>query len=253
MVTYFSPIDNPFHGVYNDNNEDKRGISTVYIYEMHQHTAVASACAYETPEEVVRGLKKKGFSGVVLTDHFYHGNTAVRRHQAWEDFVRPYEEAYERACREAEKWDFDVLFGIEEGVGGGKEVLVYGITPAFLYEHPELRDARLPEWSALVRAAGGLLVQAHPFRVRDYIPAPWEELPTEHLDGVEVHNACNDDLSNTRAQILAEKHDLLAIAGSDAHTTSSLGRAGIVCETRIRTERELATILRDGAYEWYVE
>ena len=220
---------------------------------MHQHTALASACAYETPEEVVRGLKQKGFAGMVITDHFYHGNTAVRRHQAWEDFVRPYEEAYERACREAEKWDFDVLFGIEEGVGGGKEVLLYGITPAFLYEHPELRDARLPEISALVRAAGGVVVQAHPFRVRDYIVAPWEELPAEHLDGVEVYNACNDALSNTRAQMFADKCGLIAVAGSDAHTPPSLGHAGIASETRIRTEAELVTVLRDGAYELYIE
>jgi histidinol phosphatase-like PHP family hydrolase len=73
---------------------------------MHQHTALASACANETPEDVVRGLKEKGFAGVVITDHFYHGNTAVRRHQAWEDFVRPYEIAYERAKKSRTKTGF---------------------------------------------------------------------------------------------------------------------------------------------------
>lgn len=224
----------------------------MYIYELHQHTAAVSACAHESPEEVVRGLKKAGYAGVVLTEHFYHGNTAVRRHQAWEDFVRPYEEAFERAKKIAKKLDFDVLFGIEEGVGGGKEVLIYGITPAFLYAHPELRDARLPELSALVRAEGGLVVQAHPFRVRDYIRAPWEELPAEHLDGVEVHNACNDDLSNLRAQALADKHDLIAVAGSDAHTALSRGQAGIACPHRIRTEEQLVTVLRDGEYDLYI-
>lgn len=224
----------------------------MYLYEMHQHTAAVSACAHETPEEVVRGLKQAGLAGVVLTNHFYHGNTGVRRHQAWEDFVRPYEEAYERAKKAAQKLDFDVLFGIEEGVGGGKEVLLYGITPAFLYAHPELRDARLSELAALVRAVGGLVVQAHPFRVRDYIRAPWEELPAEYLDGIEVHNACNDDLSNLRAQALADKHDLIAVAGSDAHTPHTRGLAGIACAHRIRTERELADTLRDGHYELYI-
>ena len=224
----------------------------MYIYELHQHTSAVSACAHETPEEVVRGLKKAGFSGVVMTEHFYHGNTAVRRHQAWEDFVRPYEETFERAKKAAEKLEFDVLFGIEEGVGGGKEVLIYGITPAFLYAHPELRDIALPELSDLVRAEGGLVVQAHPFRVRDYIRAPWEELPAECLDGIEVHNACNDDLSNMRAEALAEKHGLIAIAGSDAHTPNSRAQAGIACDKRIRTERELADILREGEYELYI-
>lgn len=224
----------------------------MYIYELHQHTAAASACAHETPEEVVRGLKQAGFAGVVMTEHFYHGNTAVRRHQAWEDFVRPYEVAFERAKKAAEKLDFDVLFGIEEGVGGGKEVLLYGITPAFLYAHPELRDADLSTLAALVRAEGGLVVQAHPFRVRDYIRAPWEELPAEHLDGIEVHNACNDDLSNLRAQALAEKYGLIEVAGSDAHTPLSRGQAGIMCEGRIRTEHQLAEVLRSGEYDLYI-
>lgn len=224
----------------------------MYLYELHQHTSAVSACAHETSEEVIRGLKKAGFAGVVMTEHFYHGNTAVRRHQAWEDFVRPYEAAYERAKKVAKKLDFDVLFGIEEGVGGGKEVLIYGITPAFLYAHPELRDIDLPALAALVRAEGGLVVQAHPFRVREYIRAPWEELPAEHLDGVEVHNACNDDLSNTRAQMFADKCGLLSIAGSDAHTASARGLAGIACAHRIRTERELADTLRDGDYTLYI-
>lgn len=224
----------------------------MYLYELHQHTAAVSACAHETPEEVVRGLKKAGFAGVVLTNHFYHGNTGVRRHQAWEDFVRPYEEAYERAKKAADGLDFDVLFGIEEGVGGGKEVLIYGITPAFLTAHPELRDMRLPELATLVRAEGGLVVQAHPFRVRDYIRAPWEELPAEYLDGIEVHNACNDDLSNLRAQAFADKHGLIAVAGSDSHTPHTRGLAGIACNHRIRTERELADTLRDGDYELYI-
>ncbi len=225
----------------------------MYLYEMHQHTSSVSACAHETPEQVVRGLKAAGYAGMVLTDHFYHGNTAVRRHQAWEDFVRPYEQAYEQAKAVGERLDFDVLFGIEEGVGGGKEVLIYGITPAFLYAHPELRDADLVTLCALVRAEGGLVVQAHPFRVRDYIRAPWEELPADLLDGVEVHNACNDDLSNMRAQAFAEKHGLIEIAGSDAHAADSRGLAGIACAQRIQTEDQLVAVLRDGDYELFVE
>ncbi len=225
---------------------------TVYLYELHQHTSAVSACAKETPEEVVRGLHKAGFSGMVMTEHFYHGNTAVRRHQAWEDFVRPYEAAFERAKKAAEKLDFDVLFGIEEGVGGGKEVLIYGITPAFLYAHPELREAGLPELAALVRAEGGLVVQAHPFRVRDYIRAPWEELPAAHLDGIEVHNACNDDLSNMRAEALADKHGLIAIAGSDSHNPNTRGLAGVAFDERVRTERELVDALRTTDYALYI-
>ncbi len=224
----------------------------MYIYEMHQHTAGVSACALDSPEDTVRGLHAAGYAGMVLTNHFYHGNTGVRRQVPWPDFVRPFAEAYERAKKVGDKLDFDVLFGIEEGVGGGKEVLLYGISPQFLIDHPVLRDCTLGELTALVHEAGGLVVQAHPFRVREYIRAPWEELPAEHLDGVEVYNACNDEMSNRRAEQFAEGYGLLAIAGSDAHTAQTPQRAGIVCSHRIRTNDELVTVLCDGDYDLYI-
>ena len=225
----------------------------MFIYEMHQHTAGVSACAQDTPEQVVHALKKAGFSGMVLTNHFYHGNTGVRRQLPWEDFVYPFVQAYEQAKKAARDLDFDVLFGLEEGVGGGKEVLLYGITPDFVYDHPEMRDARLSELTQMVRAAGGLVVQAHPFRVRDYIRAPWEELPVACLDGVEVYNACNDDLSNMRARVFCEANGLIAVAGTDAHEGDFVAQAGIACDVRLRSEQALAQVLRDGDYELYIK
>ena len=231
----------------------------MYIYEMHQHTAGCSACAHADPAETVRALKAEGFAGMVLTNHFYHGNTGINRHLPWEDFVRPYEEAYLAALAEGEKLDFDVLFGIEEGLtnpdtGGysGKEVLLYGITPAFLYAHPELRDADLPVISRLVHEAGALVVQAHPFRVRDYIPEPWKELPASYLDGIETYNASNGALENARAEAFAEREGLFAVAGSDAHGEHFPHRYGIACEHRLTDEAALAATLRDGDYSLYI-
>lgn len=224
----------------------------MFIYEMHQHTAACSACAAADPKKTVRALKKAGFAGMVMTDHFYHGNTGVHRRLHWEDFVNAFKKAYLAAKAEGDRLDFDVLFGLEEGVGEGKEVLLYGITPAFLYEHPELRTADLEQLSALVHEAGGLVVQAHPFRVRDYIRRPWEELPSQHLDGIETYNAYNSDLENLRAAALAEREGLFAVAGSDAHFDTVPKRYGIACEHRIRTERALAAVLRDGDYELYI-
>lgn len=224
----------------------------MYIYEMHQHTAECSACAAADPKKTVRALKKAGFAGMVMTDHFYHGNTGIRHRLHWEDFVHAFEKAYLTAKAEGDRLDFDVLFGLEEGVGGGKEVLLYGITPAFLYDHPELRTADLEQLSALVHEAGGLVVQAHPFRVRDYIRRPWEELPSQFLDGIETHNAYNSDLENLRAEALAEREGLLAVAGSDAHFEVVPKRYGIACEHRIRTEQELADTLQSGEYSLYI-
>lgn len=229
----------------------------MYLYEMHQHTAGCSACAGISPEDAVYLLKEQGFAGMVLTNHFYHGNTGIRRQMPWVDFVRPYEEAWLRAKEVGDRLDVDVLFGMEEGVGGGKEVLLYGITPEFLYDHPELRDVPAGEehlrlLAGLTHGAGGLVYQAHPFRVRDYILRPWEPLPPEYLDGIEGYNAGNPPLENARAMQYAREQGLPVIAGSDAHGNSCF-RFGIAAEYRIRTGEELVEVLNAGDYTLYLE
>ena len=221
----------------------------MYLYEMHCHTLPCSGCGGIQPEDLVRGMKEIGYAGMVLTDHFYHGNTGIRRNMPWADFVAAYEESYLRAKAVGDALDFDVLFGIEEGVGYGKEVLLYGITPQVLYDHPEIRDCDLATLSAIVHEAGGLVYQAHPFRVRDYIAKPWEPLPMEHLDGIEQYNACNPPLDNLRAVQYAKETGLPTIAGSDRHYMGHCASFGILSPTRIRTEQELVQVLTEERYE----
>lgn len=231
----------------------------MYLYEMHQHTARCSGCASADSVDVVRALKKAGFSGVVMTNHFFHGYTAVSHELPWEDFVRPYEEDYLIAKAEGDKIGIDVLFGIEEGVGGGKEVLLYGITPKLLYSHPELASMSLVDnkylshLSHIVREAGGLVYQAHPYRVRDYIKDPQEALPVGLLDGIEAYNACNSEQENALAVQYAKQHNLPITAGSDSHVADfTSGRFGIACPYRLHTEADLAKALRAGDYEVYL-
>ncbi len=221
-----------------------------YIYEMHQHTAWCSLCGKADPIAMVHSLKSAGFSGVVMTDHFYHGNTAVRRNQPWEEFVRAYDATYRYVRAEGEKLDFDVLFGFEVHVGEGKEMLVYGLTPDALYRHPELQQQSIETLSRAVRAEGGLVFQAHPFRVRDYIPEPWKPLPFNYLDGVEVNNLHNTDLENLRARMFAEDNGLLTCAGSDDHALYRQ-RYGIISPHRLRDEKALGDLLRSGNYTLY--
>ena len=229
----------------------------MYRYEMHQHTADCSACASVEAKELIPLLKRQGFAGVVLTNHFFYGNTAIRRQMPWEDFVRAYEEDWLRAKEIGDRLDFDVLFGLEEGIGDGKEVLLYGITPQTLYDHPELRDRyptvekHLAAVADIVHQAGGLVYQAHPFRVRDYILDPWRPVPSDYLDGVEAYNAFNSPLENARAVQYADAHDLPLIAGTDAHHQDT-HRYGIVTERRLRTGDDLVEALTSGDYDLYI-
>ena len=222
----------------------------MFYYELHQHTKPVSACAGSSPAETARGVKADGFHGVVLTNHFYHGNTGVQRSLPWADFVRAYEEDYLAAKAEGEKIGVDVLFGIEEGVGDGKEVLIYGITPAVIAAHPEWRDGDLNTIAAIVHEAGGLVIHAHPFRTRSYINRPWEPIPAACLDGYEVANACSEDIANQRTALTFEGTGAILTAGSDAHSANFpySRRFGIAVEERITDEAQLAAVLRGGNY-----
>lgn len=223
----------------------------MYKYELHQHTRICSHCGDADPLLLPEGLKKDGFDGCVITDHFYHGNTGIDRALPWEQFCKPYEEHYLLAKQAGAKIGIDVLFGIEEHVGKGKEVLLYGITPGFMYSHPDLRDCTLETITGYVHEAGGLVIQAHPFRTRDYIPDPSETLPPELLDGFEVYNACNNSEDNLTAVNYAKSFGKITVAGSDSHVVSFPGRFGIACEEKITTEKQLAEILKSGRFEIY--
>lgn len=225
----------------------------MFIYEMHQHTAPCSACGRADPRKTVHALKESGFSGMVLTNHFLHGNTGIDRALPWEEFIKYYEDDYLAAKEEGNKINFDVIFGIEEHVGRGKEILLYGITPEFLYAHPELKCGELEVISKAVREYGRLVFQAHPFRSRDYIPDPSELLPVEPLDGIEAYNACNPEGENIRAEKYAVEHGFLISAGSDAHTETVETRCGIASEQRITTPAELVEVLKSGDYKLYIQ
>ena len=47
----------------------------MFLYETHVHTIKASACAWNTPKEMVQAYKQAGYAGMILTDHFIKGNT----------------------------------------------------------------------------------------------------------------------------------------------------------------------------------
>ena len=131
-----------------------------YKIQMHTHTSPCSKCGAMTPEEFALALKENGYSGGVLTNHFYGGNSGIDRSLPWEEFVEFYKKDYEDCLEAAKKYDVDILFGLEEGLYGGKEILVYGITPELIAAHPELVERNPERWADVVRKAGGLVIQA---------------------------------------------------------------------------------------------
>ena len=220
-----------------------------YKYQMHTHTAPCSKCAPMLPHELIDSLVSGGFKGCILTNHFYKGNSGIDRKLPWNDFVAEYEKDYNECKRLAAAHDLDVVFCIEEHLFDGLEIFCYGITPQFLYDHPELRDDHSIEtWSNALHNFGALCIQAHPFRKRDYIPNP-RLLPVEHIDGIEVFNACNKPDDNAQAELAALEHpEWILTSGGDAHLPQSVCWGGIETSTRITNENILVEVLKSGNY-----
>lgn len=221
-----------------------------YKYQMHTHTAPCSKCAPLLPYELIKSLIDGGYKGCVLTNHFYKGNSGIDRNLPWDEFVSEYEKNYYECKKLASQYDLDIIFSIEENIGDGLEIFAYGITPQFLYDHPELRDDHSIEtWSNAVRDFGALCIQAHPFRKRDYIPHP-RLLPTEYIDGIEVFNASNKPEDNETSELTALNYpEWILVSGGDAHSPQSVCWGGIKTKTRITDEKTLVEILKSRQYE----
>ena len=185
-----------------------------YWYETHLHTCIASACARSTGKEHVRWYKEHGYTGIFVTDHFWGGNTAIPRDLPWEEWVDRFCGGYEDAWEEGQKVGLDVFFAWEETFRGD-DYLVYGLDRAWLKEHPEVRTWSRREQYETVRRDGGCVIQAHPFRDRDYIPRIL--LNRAWVDGVEVANAGNDPVNDVYARNYARQLGLYETAGSDNH------------------------------------
>ncbi len=158
--------------------------------------------ALNSPREMSEAAIRKGLEGMIITDHDSVkggtvGKEVARRHK-----------------------DFKVISGAEITSRAG-HILAIGI------------DENLPkgmgveETVEIIHDLGGIAVASHPFssRVRpsvgDYCLL---------TDGIEVFNATNRGLANSRALSLAQAHGRPSTAGSDAHWARTVGSAGIICD-----------------------
>jgi len=194
-----------------------------YKYETHLHTVEGSACASSPAIDYISAYIEKGYSGIIVTDHFWGGNTCVNRELVWEEWVNQYCSGYEHALEYAErlnkerKTDFKVFFGFEQTFQGD-DYLVYGLDKNWLLEHRNVIKMNHKELFAEVNKANGLMIQAHPFRFRQYMAAMHQH-PIE-VHGVEVYNAGNKPIENQMAELYAKAFDFPVTSGSDIHTTN---------------------------------
>ena len=215
-----------------------------YRYETHCHSSQCSKCAHSTAQELVRAYKNAGFTGLVLTDHFIHGYTCVGSSLPWKERMECYFGAYLDAKEEAEKLDFDVIFGIEHAYGGGQEVLCYGIDLDFLLANPDIPGLSLEQFADRVHEYGGILIQAHPYRY-----GSWEvPVRLDLIDGIEVYNAGNEPIKNRMALQKAQEVPCIHTSGADTHFIGEprVGQAGSALPYRVQDGQAFVAALKAG-------
>lgn len=199
----------------------------VFKYETHLHTSEASACASASGAEQARRYKKLGYDGIIVTDHFFNGNTAVQNFSSWEERVERFCKGYENAKAEGEKIGLKVFFGFEYSYFGA-DLLTYGVDKDWLLENDNVCDISFYQFCERVHNAGGFIVHAHPFREADWYINEIKLLP-RWVDAVEVHNSGNSmQAFNDRALWYAKQFGLPQTAGSDNHHLWAQNLSGVM-------------------------
>ena len=220
----------------------------MYRYETHLHTSEGSACSNSTASEMARKYKDEGYTGIIVTDHFFNGNTCIDLSLPWEKKVHEYCKGYEHARETGAKIGLDVFFGVEYG-NGASDFLVYGIDEKWLTENNDIMEMEPTVFLEYVRSCGAKVFQAHPFREAPYIRG------TIHcplfVDGIEIYNASHrDPRFNERAKIYAEWYGLPVTGGSDSHnTTDRFYPGGVLSPRKFTSALDYAEAVIAGGIE----
>ncbi len=227
-----------------------------YLYEGHMHTSQGSHCGHCTGAHMARVYKAAGYTGIIITDHHFGGNTEIDRSLPWDEWTHQFFSGYRDAKAEGDKIGLKVFCGWEAGFNA-TEFLIYGLGEEWMKQHPELKTCTVEEQYALVHEAGGMVIHAHPFRKRNYIKAT--RLFPDHVDGVEGVNATHstsrfshdpkneDELANPKAFEYAKEHNLPTTCGSDMHNDQlyvGISGAGMRFEKPLETVKDFIEAIK---------
>lgn len=216
-----------------------------YKYEVHMHTAESSACGRTNGRDYISEFMKMGYDGMIITDHFYHGNTAANRALPWDEFIDEFCRGYEEAKAEGDRLGFKVFFGWEES-HGPDEYLIYGPDKAWLKAHPEIKDADHTQYLQMIHDAGGAVVGAHPFRERGYVDIV--KIHPFQCDAMEACNYGNPPYQDILAYTFCKDRGILMTSGTDMHNVKVIDETpcGMVFDEPLNSVQDYADRIRSG-------
>jgi predicted metal-dependent phosphoesterase TrpH len=197
------------------------------IVDLHCHTAPSSPCAVDTAAAMVARAAAMGLGGLVLTEH---------------DAIHP-EQSFGRVRAQAN--GMVLLRGVEIEATGPR-----GIAGHFLVLGPEVPEgpqASLDDLAQFVERHRCALIQAHPYRFHDHAEELAELLPLHAIEVASVN--VRRGTAAAEARDLAVRLGLPMVAGSDAHSTESVGQYATRLTRRVGSAAELAEEIRAGRVE----
>ena len=188
----------------------------MFIYETHCHTKETSRCSRISGADLIAFYHSIGYTGVIITDHFFNGNTSVPAGLRWAERVELFAAGYRAAKQRGDQLGVDVFFGWEfTHERKGNDFLTYGLDVDWLLAHPDCDKLHINDYCDLVHQDGGFVVHAHPFREAGYIDMI--RLVPRKVDAVESINACRTAFENRMADQYADNYALRKFCGSDNH------------------------------------
>ena len=223
----------------------------MFLYETHMHTNTVSACAVSTPAEQVFAYKQRGYTGIIVTDHFLNGNAINPGGTSWSNKIEFFIKGYELAKKHGDQIGLDVFFGWEYTIHGS-DFLTYGLTSDFLLKHPELMNSiPIKDYSRLVHDAGGFLAQAHPFRRDFWVKSPFP-VSSSFIDAIEVYNGGMPPQINKLAHDHAQSHKMPMIAGTDSHSSELSLTGGIKLRNKAKSIHGLIDAIKNKKSELFL-
>ena len=219
-----------------------------FKYETHCHTSEVSKCSRISGTAITEFYKSKGYTGIVITDHF-NDSTTTPPHYKWKDKVDHFFTGFNAALEAGKKLDLDVFFSLEYN-DMGNHFLFYGIGRDFLLENPDLLTIGMTKVLQRVRDAGGFIIHAHPF-----VEVFWCDsirLVPRLVDAVEVergHTTPEELDMARRAMWYADEYKLLKTGSSDRHSSDAKNLTGIALEHRATDIMDLVAQIKAGKYE----
>jgi len=211
------------------------------LIDMHAHTSGISHCCRTDAAGVLKAAIEAGIDGLILCNHYqcykgYAGDVPPA------EFAEKYIAEYYHTAKVAAEMGMRLYFGVEVTAHrhNNAHILVYGMEPEFVREHPEIYNYTLVEIYNIVHEKGGLVVQGHPYcsggQVQD----------TNFLDGVEINcHPLYDDTHCEKMQQIAHEAGIFVTCGGDYHADTYRAICGTYFPDDVRSSADMIAYLKD--------